>query len=207
MRFLWEDVENINRKKTGPIVRITPWEVHVDDYDYYETIYSTTEHYDKLKSLQHRLSAPWASFSTPEHDIHRARRSALAPFFSKRKVVNYTPFIKALVEKICRRVDTEYKGKHRVLNLNHMWASYTADAITNYAFDKQYNFLDAPDFEGRFTRDVRGIADYSQWMTFFPFLVTMGKALPPWLVARLIPPSKSLLDFQEVSHCYDLLLI
>ncbi|KAI9720558.1 MAG: hypothetical protein M1828_005642 [Chrysothrix sp. TS-e1954] len=183
-------------KQYGPIVRINPWEVHINDPEFYETVYTSTERYDKMAAYQHRLSAPHASFSTPEHDLHRARRSAMAPFFSKRKVINYTPFIKKLVDRICYRITNEYKNTGKMLNLSNVWACYTADTITNYAFDRQYNFIDKPDFEGRFTRDVRGIADYSQWMTFFPFLVTLGKVLPPSFVAWLIPASKSLLDFR-----------
>ena len=62
---------------TGPVVRINPHELHIDDPEYWEVIYSTSSSFDKMKSTQYRFGAPHATFSTPEHDIHKPQRAAL----------------------------------------------------------------------------------------------------------------------------------
>lgn len=84
----------------GPIIRINPHEVHIRDPDYYETIYSTTRlGIDKPSYAKYQFSAPGAIVSTPEHELHRQRKTVLNPFFSKRAVLKQARAIQGQVDK------------------------------------------------------------------------------------------------------------
>ncbi len=63
----------------GPIVRISPYEVHVQDPDFYDQLYSRSGRRDKYAWLKERLGDPHSLFSTSNHDLHRVRRAALNP--------------------------------------------------------------------------------------------------------------------------------
>ncbi len=62
--------------KYGPIVRINPYEVHIDDPNFFSVVYTSKEGYDKPEHLKWRFGSPNALFSTPEHRIHKMRRAA-----------------------------------------------------------------------------------------------------------------------------------
>ncbi|RMD44016.1 hypothetical protein DV735_g1056, partial [Chaetothyriales sp. CBS 134920] len=183
--------------KYGSIVRINPWELHVNDPAYYNLIYSTSLHHDKLQSMKYRATAPTGIFSTPEHDLHRIRRAALAPYFSKRRVRAYVPYLGHILDQLCYRLKHEYAGKGKVLNLGDMWSSYTADVMTNYAFQKQYRFLEQPDFICPFTENINQITELVPWMNVFTFLGYLATYTPPWLLKRVLPGSHGLLDFKS----------
>ena len=79
---------------TGPIVRINPYEIHIRDPDYYETTYSTSmQGIDKPSYTSHQFGVPGATFSTIEHELHRQRKTALNPFFSKRRILGQAPSV------------------------------------------------------------------------------------------------------------------
>jgi hypothetical protein len=71
--------------KYGPIVRINPWEVHINDPEYFETIYSTAA-FNRVPQHVSWSNIPNCLVFTVSHNLHRIRRSAMNPFFSKRQV-------------------------------------------------------------------------------------------------------------------------
>jgi Cytochrome P450 len=103
----------ILHEQYGPIIRIYPHEVHVNDPDFFDTIYSS-ERRDKseyhTRTTPNRLSA----FGTTDHDLHRRRPAALNPFFSKGQIRKFSPWIQDRSDILCRRLEDEYKGTDKV---------------------------------------------------------------------------------------------
>jgi hypothetical protein len=90
----------------GPIVRIAPDELHIDDPEYWHEVYgnsSTSKPIDKQAKLQDRFGLPGAIFSTPEAELHRTRRHAMAGFFSRPNLRETQGRINALVERTWER--------------------------------------------------------------------------------------------------------
>ena len=89
----------------GPIVRINPHELHIIDPDFYDELYGvgSAKKLDKYDQWVKLAGAPGSTFSTVSHDVHRTRRGALNPFFSKRSVQQLEPLIRSKVEKLSDR--------------------------------------------------------------------------------------------------------
>lgn len=181
----------------GPIVRISPHEVHIDDPSFYGTIYTSRRGLDKPESLQWRFGAPSALFSTPRHDVHRMRRAAQDPFFSKRRIAQLAPQIQQKADKMCLRLEKDFMRAKRAVSLDNMFASYIADVTTQYSFDRDFDWLGDPDFDNPFLGVIRGFKDIGHPCTQFPLMARVMTTVMK-LMIRLAPPSMSLvLGFQD----------
>jgi hypothetical protein len=88
----------------GPIIRINPYELHVSDPDFFEVLYSTHEKRDKWAWLTHSFGMPNSTFATTQHAVHRRRRAALNPYFSKMSVGRLQPVVDERVQKVVERL-------------------------------------------------------------------------------------------------------
>jgi hypothetical protein len=188
------------KRSSGPIVRINPYEIHIRDPDYYETIYSQGSGIDKADFATYQFSSPGAAVSTVKAEKHRIRKAALVSFFSKAKVTTQVPNIQARVEKIDERLTQEYLGTGKVLNICDLMSCYTSDVITRYALGISYDFLDSTDFISPFTAANQGFKDLAHYGIQLPWLVRLILAVPDSWVKRLNPKLAPTLDFKNVSH-------
>ncbi|KIX09021.1 uncharacterized protein Z518_00099 [Rhinocladiella mackenziei CBS 650.93] len=88
----------------GPIVRINPEEVHIHDADYYDQVYTGPTHKrNKWTFFTNQSGLPQSGFGTPDHNLHRMRRAALNPYFSKAKVRILQPRIESSLNNLLAR--------------------------------------------------------------------------------------------------------
>ncbi len=101
--FTWH-IKDLHRQY-GPIVRITPTELHIDDPDYYDTLYTRASgRRNKYAYFSGRFGYASDTFSTVDHDLHRQRRKAISPFFSVAKIADFQPVIVKKVERLCEKL-------------------------------------------------------------------------------------------------------
>lgn len=93
-------------KTYGPIIRISPNELHISSPDFYEELYSFSKPRDKYGYYVVQFDTPEAGFGTVGHALHRVRRSALSPFFSKASILRLEPVITHMMEKLYRRLES-----------------------------------------------------------------------------------------------------
>jgi cytochrome P450 len=92
-----------------------------------------------------------AAVGTIDHDLHRIRRSALNPFFSKQAVMKLEPVIQANVNRLRDKLaDSASTGTP--VNMSDAFTCFSADVIGAYAFGQDYGFLDCEDFCPRWRR-------------------------------------------------------
>jgi hypothetical protein len=75
-----------------------------------------------------RLIYPGSHFLTTAHDLHRARRKPLEPYFSRLGIEQLEPTIHELVEKIIRRF-VALEGTGAIVRLDHVMLCYTGDMV------------------------------------------------------------------------------
>lgn len=146
------------------------------------------------------FSNPTATFSTTSHKLHRQRRGAIHPFFSKRKVSTYAPAIQRKLDRVCERVATEYAGPGEILTLNDMWSCWTSDIIVDYCFERNYNFIERPRFRALFPDAMIGLFAPVHYLTQFPWIPKVLNFVPDAVVTFLHPSMGSFLQFCNVSQ-------
>ncbi|KAK6082381.1 cytochrome P450 [Seiridium cupressi] len=173
--------------KYGPIVRINPWEVHIADPDFAEVLYAANSQFDKKIEWKRRFGIPHSTFDTIEHNHHRVRRAALAPFFSKQKIAGITDFISAKAQRLCHRLEGEFKSKRKPVILNNCFTAFTFDVVTYYAFARPFEYMEHPTFNGPFTNAAKVLATTLHTMGHFPWLLAFFQSLPKSLSKTMDP--------------------
>ncbi|MCJ1462720.1 hypothetical protein MMC07_001323 [Pseudocyphellaria aurata] len=181
----------------GPIIRINPNEIHISDPEFYDIIYSHTR-VRKQESFRYRLGNPGSMHSAPEKNLHQQRRAALVSSFSRRQVLEFTPYIQRCVNKLCHRLDNEYRGTLRVVRLDDAFAAFTTDSIIYYAFARSYDFLNYPDFVVPFTTGIEKLFSMSQISQHFPWVFPFLESLPNFVSAIVQPSMVSFFTFRDL---------
>ncbi|KAJ4423370.1 hypothetical protein N0V82_001973 [Gnomoniopsis sp. IMI 355080] len=188
-------------EKYGPIVRISPWEVHIADPEFLSVILANKSQFDKKIEWKYRFGIPHSTFDTIEHQHHRARRSAIAPFFSKQKIHSIIPYISAKAHRLCDRLEKEYKNQNKPLVLNHAFAAFSFDIITYYAFARSFEYMEMPGFHGPFTDAAKELANTLHIMGHFPWLLAILQAIPNSLAAVMNSHMGEVFAFHgEIAH-------
>jgi hypothetical protein len=183
---------------TGPIIRITPTELHIDEPGYYETLYSRVVRRDKYSYFSGRFGYASDCFSTINHDLHRLRRKALSPMFSVRKIEEFQPVIKEKVEKLCQKIGL-YVQDGQVLPLSRAWMALTTDVITEYSFAKSYDQLDSPNFQETLHEALVAIYTTGQFALHFPIVFPILDIMPEWLVKMAQPEVLPVVGLRKVN--------
>lgn len=179
--FTWQ-IQRLH-KKYGPVVRITPTELHIDDSDYYEQLYARgTGRRNKYSYFAGRFGYASDWFSTVDHDLHRQRRKAISPFFSVANIADFQPVIHAKVAKLCARLAADAANKGSVVCLSRARMALTTDVITEYAFAKSYDQLDSPDFADTLNDALVAIYVTDHFALHFPIVFPVLDLLPEWFV-------------------------
>ena len=122
----------------GPVIRINPCELHVADPEFMDTLYTgNSRKREKWSFYTGVLGTPGAAMNTNGHELHRVRRSAMNPFFSKTTIRNLQPLVDGKVDILLERLGKvgEVEG---VVNVNH-----AASAFTNGIYTRRPNGIKA----------------------------------------------------------------
>ncbi|KAK3639089.1 hypothetical protein LTR56_012638 [Elasticomyces elasticus] len=192
-------IEELHRQY-GPVVRINPWEVHINDPPYWDVLYSNSSKLDKDKWFYGGFVStdPGATVATPSHDLHRIRRGAMSSYFSSANVRKLEPVVLSRVQKLCDRLEEHRTNGHPV-NLSNAFRCLATDVVTYFAFPKPRSMLDTPDFSKDFTRLLRDFSSLITWQRHlkivFPILMSIPDAVTVWMDAS--GGSKQMVEYQR----------
>ena len=196
---------NNHRSRTGPLVRITPDEVHLSDPENYDRINHVGTKYAKSAQFYDGFGIGYSTFSTSSNELHRIRRGALNPFFSRKMVLTLENIVQAKAAKLSELVAKKFSLGESV-DLHHGFRAISVDVITDYAFNQCYNLLDLPDLGLEFFAMVQGIGPMMWVFQQWPLLQRIALAIPPHIAKQMSPPMKQVLNLQEVfCHVFSLL--
>ncbi|KAI1415600.1 cytochrome P450 [Hypoxylon sp. FL1857] len=154
----------------GPVVRISPDEVHCSDVDFLDEIYTLGGR--KRDKPRHQVSGSameYSGFATFDHDLHRLRRTPLGKFFSRNQIARLEPEIQVLVQRLCDKLLAE-AGKDKPLSVQGAYSCFTSDVISYYSFGESFGFLDREAWEPSFRGAVYSLLQTIFLFRFFPFL-------------------------------------
>lgn len=171
---------------TGPIIRISPIELHISDPEYYEILYPGTSGgaRNKWQDYTRQFGTDESVFSTVDHRHHRLRRAALNPFFSKQRTSSLQGLIWSLAEKLCARFE-EHRKEGSPVPLRFAYNSLTTQAITTYSFNQPWNLLDAKDYNPQYCLAVESITNISRYLRHVPWMYPILRATPLSIMKKL----------------------
>ncbi|KAF6225448.1 hypothetical protein HO133_009448 [Letharia lupina] len=130
----------------GPIIRINPHELHVNDPAFYDEIYNYKQ-LDKYGPHTRQFGHPNSSSNTVEHDLHKSRTSSIAPYFTRGNILHLEQeVIGETLRKLCKRID-EFRGTGKPMPIGVAYRAFTTDVISKYTMATSFGFLDEPDFK------------------------------------------------------------
>ena len=183
-------------QKYGPIVRISPHEIHINDPEYLDEIYVGPA---KSKTNKYRWSVrSWGMeekslFDTVDHDHHRIRRAAWNPYFSKQSMYKFQGFIQTTVDKLCQRF-AEHQADGRPVKLIFAYSCLTADIISEVCFPEGYNLLDAREFRTDQHDAWRNASVMQHLFKQMPWLLAFFNSFPLWLTKITAPEVYTILE-------------
>jgi hypothetical protein len=132
----------------GPIIRISPYELHINDtdLDFMAKLYpSIGRKVDKFWWSAGMFGNTEMSFGTIGHNLHKMRRAAFAKFFSPAYIRKLEPLLKSLVNSMVTKIENGLNEGKRI-NLVHAYSALTQDVITEYCFSFSRNCLEKEKF-------------------------------------------------------------
>jgi hypothetical protein len=177
--YLWR-IQELH-EQYGPIVRISPNALHVNDPDFYE-VYSgkVGEKRDKYPWALPHFNTPQGMVATAEHNHHRLRRGAVAQFFSKANIRRLDYVLKYNIKKFLGRLQ-EFEENGEPVNILEAFKALTSDILTTFAFGQSHNALDIPDFNKPFWDLFQELSHTYAICNHFPLFLPFMTSLPAWL--------------------------
>jgi cytochrome P450 len=172
---------------SGPIIRVTPNEVHIKDSSYYDEIYASSKRRrEKDAERVAQFDLEDSGFSSVSPEDHRKRRSYIEKHFSKQSITNIEYLIYENIEKLDQHFKRAFES-HKVISLDAGFAGLTSDVIHKYAYGFNSGNLDHEDFNERVRDGLNGLFKFAHLIFFFPILQTIMKALPLWVLEKVDP--------------------
>ena len=138
--------------KYGPIVRITPTELHVNDPAFLPVLMPAGgKRRDKYEREVRLFGFTLAAGATLEHDLHRRRRAAMTKMFSKESVRRLEPIMQRNLDILYTRLD-QAQSSASELEVLPMFGAFTNDLISEYAYGESHEWLKAENFNKGFFR-------------------------------------------------------
>lgn len=132
--------------KYGPIVRISPDELHVNDTSFLpELMPAGGRRRDRYGRHTRIFGGSQAAGATLNHDLHRVRRGAMTKSFSKESVRRVEPIMRGKMKKLLGRLE-RFQETGEPVNLLPMFGAFTSDLVSERLYGLRPNWLEAPDF-------------------------------------------------------------
>lgn len=196
-RFAWE-IKRMH-EVYGPVVRITPHELHVSEPAFYDELYAgTSKKRDKYAWAYNLSLLSGSSWTTIEDSLHRNRRAAVAPFFMLTAIRQFDPVIRTKLELLSQKfVTCQQSGE--VVCLDEAFTATMTDIVTHYGFGVTHGFLEGDGFAPEWHDLLKGASEQTTLVKHLPGLVHFASIVPETLLLRLRPQIARAIDFAKVS--------
>ncbi|CAG9982715.1 unnamed protein product [Clonostachys byssicola] len=189
-----------NGRIPGPIIRISPFELHVSDPTFFETLYQQNGVWNKYAWSVDAFASDGATIFTVNHHLHKSRRQPLAPYFSKGKVAHHAPMIRRHVDRLCGRI-AEFVSSGATFNLGAAATAFSRDASNDFLFNKNYDSLGREDFDVALLTASSGGGVIWRTTKFIRWFGPVVRSIPPQVMIKLTndPLMKDFLKFLIVT--------
>ncbi|KAI0478322.1 cytochrome P450 [Xylaria cf. heliscus] len=170
-------------EKYGPIVRINPHHVHINDINFYDTIYAPGGTKHPRNKIRWLALGSDSMFDTFDATLHRKRRAAVSSPFSKQSIRALEPAISDIINDIVARLE-KLAGTGKVVGIHSIWNSLTQEVIGQYCFgaNRMSDLRDGGD-EAQFMQPDHVVENLHAWGRMFPWLFDFIDKIPMSVLA------------------------
>ncbi|KAJ4423384.1 hypothetical protein N0V82_001988 [Gnomoniopsis sp. IMI 355080] len=171
-------------KKYGPIVRISPHEIHISDATYYERLYRQEGIWNKYEWANKAFGVPNSTITCVDHTLHKRRREPLERFISRANVVKNLGVIQRLTGRLSDRIE-DYAGRTESINLGSAVSAFVRDVATELLLDKTYDNLGSEDFNEGMTAVFQGGGHVWRCTKHMPWFGPLMKSMPSSVIEKI----------------------
>ena len=162
----------------GPVIRCNPEEIHVKDSAWFDVLYTGPGHVrNKWERANRANGSPGSVASTTQHDLHRTRRGALNPFFSKKAVTALEQDTRSKIDRLCEKIQ-DYAAQDKIIDLGTAFTAVTLDVITQYCYGACLDCVEEPDFAPHWKKLMSGLFEGVPIAKNFPWILKLLQSLP-----------------------------
>ncbi|KAI0405460.1 putative cytochrome P450 [Xylaria palmicola] len=182
-----EDISKWHRKY-GPIVRINPHEIHVCDSTWLDTLYTGPAYgkRDKYPPTAYMTGTPRGVFGTVSHELHRLRRGAINPLFSKSGAAAAVPMIYEHTEKLLARIQTQI-SRDGFAEMRANFLAFATDNVSLYSTGKSRALLDDEALATQWRKSIGNLAEWTLIARHFSWVIPFVLEMPMALIELVLP--------------------
>lgn len=146
---LWRQLPELH-KKYGPIIRMGPDELHIQDPEYFDYLFAFKP-LDKWPMTARQFGLEHAMFGTEDYKLYTQRRAAFGDAFSRSKTFKLQPLVNKKTASGCDQIraairrgatiDLAYVSCYAVavklMRFSYLYRAVTAEIITEYMVSRQ----------------------------------------------------------------------
>lgn len=165
--------ENIDlHRKYGPLVRLGPNFVSLDDPSAIKTVYGISTKYAKsdwYQSFKLPGDNNFTLFADQDIRRHADTRKRFQNVYSMSSLVSYEGYVDECADLFAERL-TEIAASHRAVNMAHWFQAYAFDVIACITFGGRIGFLDAGEDIRGMMGQLKDIVRYASLAGIFPLV-------------------------------------
>jgi cytochrome P450 len=182
---------------SGPMVRIAPDEVHILDADLWETLFSKAGRVDKYNWMSNRFGNDTSVLTTAAHDLHRVRRNALNPYFSRQRILGLQDTIRQKLSVFVNQI-RENANAGAPITISRGYMAFSEDVIMHYCFGYDYDSLRKFAWTPVLHDAFAAVCIAGNMALQFPTIPKVMNALPQAWVEKLDPLYALIFRMQNV---------
>lgn len=133
-----------------------------------------------------RFGCDTSVFTTGPDELHRIRRGALNPLFSRARIVDLQTIIRDKIGILLDRL-REFQRDQKVLPINRAFMALTGDVVMQYCFSLSYDHLKLPNFEKTLHEPFMAASISGHLSLQCPWVPKILSALPESTVLKIEP--------------------
>lgn len=173
---------------SGPVVRVNPNEVHINDPEFYQEVYHLKNHKTDKEPVNNLDTIGDSISFVLDHDIHARRRQALAPYFSKGRIYSLEDRIRPVAAGMLDRL-TDASKTGTIIHVKWLFAAFALDIMSGYAFglESSTDLMKEQDMGRQWSEVIEMGVGMNNFSRHFALAMRLLLKVPDWLVQWLQP--------------------
>ncbi|KAK5169323.1 uncharacterized protein LTR77_005298 [Saxophila tyrrhenica] len=185
-------------ERYGPIVRITPEEVHIRDSAFWDTLFVKYPKASRYSSTASRFGNNDSMFAVADAGYHRMLRAPLNPFFSRRAILDQQELVQDKMGILCTGMERCLENGS-VFCITDAFAAFAADVISQYSFGFSYGQVEHYEngWKENFHNAYISLGAFGHVSVQYPWVNPLLKSIPDSITTKMDPSLGQMLQLQK----------